>query len=318
MNKILPIASLALIVGGLNAQGTTMTVTGTVTAKAHNTSVNMTTGKVTYSRYVYARDGKSWWRPNASASKSVRHYVSKYSGRSYASVSDYASAKATYDAKTLGAGTIDVTIKAAKKGSLVYTWYSRGTATLAVTGTGYAWAPTAKKDKQTHTITVGAPATISFSVNSSVDAGATKTASGYASSSFSAVFIPEVKTTKCTITKGKVAGCKGGGALSGTPSSKTTWGRHVITLKLAGASANSWYINLMGKADKANPMANKCMLLDGPMWAGFGRTDKSGNSTSRLYVSATKSISAWMQSAVLDFGKGFSLKTSNTLGISCK
>ncbi len=315
MNKILPIASLVLAAGALTAQ-TGMNVKADINVSANKVVKTLKKGAVKTSAYASARDGKSWWRPNASASKSVRHYVSRYSGNSYASVSDRASAAKGTNKASVAQGSVDVTIKAAKAGSLVLTYYGRGKAALKVSG-GATWAPKADGKKQSMTVKITKAGTISFNVASNADAIATAKASAYSSNSFSAVFIPAFNGTKCTITNtGGVKGCSG--TLTGTSSSSGT--RHLISLNLKGAAAKSWFINVVAASTK-NPikLSNNCLLLAGPHWAGFGRTDTKGNGTSRFSVSARKALSAHIQSVTFSFGsKSFSLKTSNSIGIVCK
>jgi hypothetical protein len=315
MNKLLPIASLALIVGGLNAQSTSMNVPGDILVSANKVTDTLAKGVVTSSAYARARDGKSWWRPAASASKSVRHYTSKYSGRSSASVSDSASAAMGTNTASVAKGSVDVVIKAAKKGSLVLSYYGRGAANLNVSG-GATWAPKADGKRQTLTVEIKAAGDIKFNVASDAAATATTKAGDYASNSFSATFIPEFVMTTCSVNnKGNLAGCNSISLTAGTPTKSGT--RHVVPLTVAGPNS-AWYLNLMAGADKGTAMANKCLLLDKPMWAGFGRTDAKGASTSSLRINGGKAMTAAMQSAFFTFNKGFTLETSNSIVITCK
>lgn len=315
MNKILPIASLALIVGGLNAQGTSMNVPADITVAANKVTKTLAKGAVKYSAYVRATDGTSKWRPAASASKSVRHSVSKYSGRAMASVSDYASAAMGTNTASVGKGSVDVVFKAGGKGTLYLSYYGRGKATLSVSGAA-TWAPKADGKRQTLKVDIKAAGDVKFSVMSDAAAAATAKAGAYANNSFSASFIPTPVVTTCTVAKGKVAGCNSI-SLAGTVG-KPAYGRHVINLAVKGPKS-AWYLNLMAAADKGVAIGTtKCMILEKAMWAGFGRTDAMGDSKSRMYVRSNKAMSAAMQSAFFSFGKTFTLETSNSIVITCK
>lgn len=317
MNKILPIASLALIVGGLNAQttaSTSMNVPAAITVSANKVTKDLPKGDVKYAAMVSVRDGKSWWHPAASASKSVRHSLSMWSGRAMASVNDHASASMGTNTASVAKGSVDVKFVTVKKGTLVLGYVGRGAANLSVSGAA-TWAPKADGKYQTLKVDIKAAGTISFSVSSDAAAKATATAGARASNSFSATFIPEVVTTTCTVSAGTVAGCNSI-TLAGT--SKTSGRYHVVTLTTKGAK-DSWFLNLMAGADKGVAIGStKCMILEKAMWAGFGRTDATGTGTSHFSIPSSRVMTAYLQSAFFSFGKTFTLETSNSLKVECK
>ncbi|MFQ5506100.1 MAG: hypothetical protein ACE5F1_15085 [Planctomycetota bacterium] len=283
---------------------------------------------IRFAAHVRASDGMFWRGLKASASTMLGHGRGWF-GATSAHVMESGYARAGSSAGTTASATpaqaphtVVLTLSATSsvKGKLVVSYHGRastnGSASAKLSFGAHSFSAVAngkRSSKEFSGLSIGTSG-LAITITTAGKAVATTRSESY-SGWLTISFVPD-PSTKCTFTRDK-SSCTQGGTLDGT-SSLGRFG-HTITLKLAKGPADGFGLLLLSsKGDVSKIGTTNCVLLDSWIFAGFYRTDSSGDASTTIRAPSHRAMTAWAQALTLKLARNnISIATSNTLKIVC-
>ncbi len=265
----------------------------------------------------------------ASASTRAGHFVSRYTGKVYASLMDSVWAAGGNKAGTSKPHSVALMLKSARavKGRVVLSYFGRRSGV----GAGGVQVQIgkvkfeARADGKRHSLEVkglevGSKGLLVM-MSSVAMADASKTrSSAAASGTLSVMFVPDRKGLQCSISMGK-ASCREGGKLTGTVRSSSH--SSFITLKLEAALKQSFaFLVISPKNEFFLLPRTKCIFFKAPLVIAVTRTDLRGNALLGMRIDERfikSSVQVPTQVVTMGLARGgLRLATSNSLMINCK